>query len=428
MGYGFQTASSLGLNERLRKSMPGGNTRSTTFFAPYPLALVRGAGYKVWDVDGNEYIDYLNNYTSLVHGHAAPAIIAAITRQAALGTVFPAPTELQAELAERICFRFPSIERLRFTNSGTEANLMAVRVARAFTSRVRIVKAFEGYHGAWEQLPEVEAYHDAGYAALLRQQGIPQEVLELVAMVPYNDSGALESVMRQHGDRVAAIILEPVLNAGGVKEGAPRFMATARELADRYGALLILDEVVTARLHTGGRQAVLGVRPDLTTLGKIIGGGLPVGALGGRADVIDMFDPQRPDGIPHSGTYNGNQLTMAAGCVSLDLLTQGEISRINALGERLASGLRQLFSGADVGLDVTSCGSLVQIHTGRVGWEHVTTRLHREMLGQGIYYAPRGLLNISTPMDEAVIDHTLAAFARATERVRQATEAMGGVS
>ncbi|HZS92101.1 MAG TPA: aminotransferase class III-fold pyridoxal phosphate-dependent enzyme [Chloroflexota bacterium] len=410
MMYGFPTDASRELDNRLQRSLPGGNTRTTIFYLPYPIALARGAGYRVWDVDGNEYIDLVNNYTSLIHGHAAPAIVAAITAQAQLGTAFSSPSALQAEMAERLCSRITSIEWLRFTNSGTESNMAAVRAARAFTGRAEIVKAFEGYHGSWEQVHTVADPAQAPTGADLARLGIPGPEWDLAHQVPYNDCAALEETMRAHGDRIAAIILEPMLFSGGVISGTPEYFALARDLADRHGALLILDEVVTSRMNIGGQQAVLGVRPDLTTLGKYIGGGLPFGAVGGRADVMDVFNPRHASYVQHSGTFNGNHLTLAAGLAALDLLPASEIERINALGEALAAGLDRAFSAARFPATTTRCGSLVQIHCDDPA---TMARLHLAALGEGLYTAQRGMMNISTPMDDAVIGQVIDAFERA---------------
>src|ERR671921_1104896 len=362
-GYSIRTERSREIFERLERSIPGGNTRSLAFFPPYPLVISSGSGCRIRDADGNEFIDLLNNYTASVHGHALPAINEAMSKQAALGTVFPAPGELQAELAERIVGRVASVEKVRFANSGTEAVMMAVRGARAFTGREKIIKAEGGYNGMWEQVP-VSWPQDTYRAAM------PEGVRELVSMVDYNDVGQLEAVMEEQGEEVAAMILEPVTGTG-VFAGTPEYFAAARRLADEHGALLICDEVITLRLAVGGFQEVLGVRPDLTTMGKIIGGGLPVGAFGGRADVMEVFDPRSPRHLHHSGTFNGNLMTMAAGRVALDLLTPDEIERINALGERLAGGLRRLLARwEELGGVVTNCGSLVHINFGTEGEVH----------------------------------------------------------
>jgi glutamate-1-semialdehyde 2,1-aminomutase len=432
--FEIETSRSSAIAERVRRVMPGGDTRSVTFYTPFPLALVRGEGHRVWDADGNEFIDVLNNYTALVHGHAHPDIVRAVQEQAPRGMVFPAPSELQAEVAERICDRVESVERVRFTNSGSEAVLQAIRIARAITGRDEIVKADGGYHGSWEQVP-MSLGQGHGHVAddratpVVRGTGIPGAVQDLVHMVRYNDVASLEAAMERHGDRVAALIFEPVLGEG-VIPGDPAFFAAARRLADEHGALLVLDEVVTARLAWGGHQSVLGVRPDLTTFGKIIGGGLPVGAVGGREDLMVAFDPRRRGYVSHSGTFNGNPMTMAAGRVSLDLLTRAEIDRINGLGQRLADGLRGGFERAGLDGGVTVYGSFLHLHfdsPASIGsFDDVNlasprlAQMHLACLNERVYLAPRGMLNLSTAMDDGVVDELVERMTRAAARVAEA--------
>ena len=416
VGYNIETERSRELVERLARSIPGGNTRSLAYFPPYPLAISHGSGCRIWDVDGNEFVDLLNNYTATIHGHAVPAINEAMSRQAALGTVFPAPGEAQAELAERIVGRVASVEKVRFANSGTEAVMMAVRAARAFTGREKVIKAEGGYHGMWEQVPVAQPQHPT-----------PQGVSALVRLVDYNDVEGLEAAMEEEGGDVAAIILEPVTGTG-VLTGTPEYFAAARRLADEHGALLICDEVITLRLSVGGFQEPLGVRPDLTTMGKIIGGGLPVGSFGGREEVMSVFDPRLPNHLHHSGTFNGNLMTMAAGRVALDLLTQPEIERINALGERLAEGLRRIFAEREeLGCVVTNRGSMVHVSFETEGEVRkysdlnldspVMAAFHLAALNEGVYFAPRCFMNTSTAMDEQVVDDVLGACSRAMARL-----------
>jgi glutamate-1-semialdehyde 2,1-aminomutase len=295
--------------------------------------------------------------------------------------------------------------------------MMAVRAARAFTGRERVIKAEGGYHGMWEQVPAVRDPSGA----------TPEGVGALVRLVAYNDVEGLEAAMEEGGEDVAAIILEPVTGTG-VLTGTPEYFAAARRLADEHGALLICDEVITLRLGAGGFQEVLGVRPDLTTMGKIIGGGLPVGAFGGREDVMSVFDPRLPNHLHHSGTFNGNLMTMAAGRVALDLLTRDEIERINALGERLAGGLRRLLAQrGELGVVVTNCGSLVHINFETQGKirkysdlnldSPVMAAFHLAALEEGVYFAPRCFMNTSTAMDERIIDDVLDSCSRALARV-----------
>jgi glutamate-1-semialdehyde 2,1-aminomutase len=284
------------------------------------------------------------------------------------------------------------------------------------------VKAHGGYDGMWEQVPMALPDDSHPYRAAM-----PEGVRELVRMVDYNDVGQLEAVMEEEGREVAAVILEPVTGTG-VFTGTPEYFAAARRLADEHGALLICDEVITLRLAVGGYQEALGIRPDLTTMGKIIGGGLPVGAFGGRSDVMYLFDPSTPHHLHHSGTFNGNLMTMAAGRVTLDLLTRVEIERINALGERLADGLcRSLAGRPDLQGSVNNCGSLLHVNFGTEGElrnyadlnldSPVAARFHLVALDEGVYFAPRGFMNTSTAMNEQVIDDALEACTRVMERL-----------
>ena len=408
------------LFDRLLKVMPGGNTRTVTHYEPFPLGIARGEGCRIWDVDGNSYIDFVNNYTVLVHGHAAPRIVEAIARAASQGTVFPAPTALQAELAERICARTPSIERLRFCNSGSEAVMMAVRAARAFTGRDELIMPSGGYHGCWEQVsvePEGKAVTARGAAGQSLPAGVPAAVAGLIHFVRYNDIGHLEELMERHGASLAAIILEPVL--GHVCEpGDPDFVRAALRLAHQCGALLILDEVVTSRLHVGGWQAKHNIEPDLTTFGKTIGGGLPIGAFGGKESIMAVFDPRRVELVPSHGTFNGNSLSMAAGCACLDMLDQSEIDRINGLGEGLVDLLGSAARHAGVEMRISSIGSLLHVHT------PLQKELHRACLEEGVYIAPRGSMNVSTAMAEDVVEETMEAWRRALGRVTAASSAV----
>ena len=403
------------LFDRMARVMPAGSTRTTTYYPPFPVAIERGDGYRVWDVDGNEYIDLLSNYTSLVHGHGAPAIVAAIDAAVRSGSAHPAPLRLQAELAERICARVPAIEKVRFTNSGTEAVMVAVRAARAITGRDRVVKAIGGYHGSWEQVALGSSEdEDIDASEVAVDPGVPAPVARMLSPARYNDIPHLERTMAAVGDEVAAILLEPVLGHA-IEPATAAYLRRAAELARAHGAMLILDEVITLRLHEGGVQSEMGIVPDMTTLGKVIGGGLPVAAVGGRDEVMAIFDPRSEPFIEHHGTFNGNTLGMAAGCASLDLLPQTEIERINALGDRLAAGLREQLAATDLDVELTHVGSLLNLR----GDSTVVSHLHRAALREGVYMAPRGMLCISTPMDEGVIDEALVRLQRAVDWARR---------
>jgi glutamate-1-semialdehyde 2,1-aminomutase len=403
------------LFERLAKVMPGANTRTVTHYDPFPVCIDHGEGCRLWDVDGNSYIDLLNNYTPLVHGHAHPRIVEAITSAASRGmaSAVPAPFALQGELAERLCARTPSIDLVRFTNSATEAVMMAVRAARAYTGRDELIMPSNGYHGSWDQVSVsgVDEEHPDGAEGGV--PGIPKAVADMAHFVRFNDVGHLEELLRQHGSATAAILLEPIL--GHILEpGDPEFFRAALRLAHEYGALLILDETITYRLHVGGWQAEHGIEADLTTMGKTIGGGMPVGAFGGKEHVMRIFDPRRTDALAAHGTMNGHALCMAAGCASLDLLDQPAIDRINRMGESLAAQLDGAARDAGVDMHVHACGSLMQVNCAD------PLAFHRACLEEGLYIAPRGSMNLSTPMDDEVIAEIVTAWKRALDRVDRA--------
>jgi glutamate-1-semialdehyde 2,1-aminomutase len=398
--YLATTPKSRAYFEQATNSLVGGTTRTTVYMEPYPPCVVRGLGASVWDLDGNERTDLLNNYTALILGHAQPDVVAAAWRAAEHGSAFAAPTEHELRLAELIRARLPSVERLRFTSSGTEATMFAMRVARAATGRPMIAKMEGGYHGT----------HD--YAAAPAGVGIPDEVKALVLDLPFNDADEAERRLAPHRDRVAAVIVEPILGSGGVIPAEPAFLRRLRELTTAWGMLLIFDEVISFRIGPGGAQAEYGVRPDLTTLGKIIGGGFPVAAVGGRADVMAVLDQRRGgDYVAHGGTYNGNPVGTAAGVATLERLTPDVYERLNGLGARVRAGLDDLFERKGVPAHVTGVGSLFNIHAN--GDPRLLQELVLGLLTEGYWLAPRGMGCTSTPMTEATVD----GFLEATEKV-----------
>jgi len=321
-----QTVKSAQLAERAEQVMPGGDTRTTTYHRPYPLAIDRGEGPFLFDVDGNRYIDLLGNYTSLVHGHAYPPIAEVVARVARQGTAWPARSRAQIELAELLCERIPSVERVRFCNSGTEAGMLAAQVARHLTGRKLLVMARYGYHGSYDDLELGLVGHD-GERTLLGEFG---------------RADTFERLLEQRGSEVAAVFLEPVLGSSGVVAPPEGFLERVADAARRSGALFVLDEVITLRLSEGGAQKILKLKPDLTMMGKIIGGGMPVGALGGRAEIMASFDPRERHSLLHSGTFNGNVLTCSAGQVSVRELTQERIDKMDVQAQRLAEEFKQL--------------------------------------------------------------------------------------
>jgi len=414
--------------EEYRRNLPDGHTRATAFFTPHPIVLVRGEGAIVIDADGNRYFDLLNNYTSLVHGNAHPLLAEAARSVIEGGTVFPSPHRLQAEHAATLCERLSNAEMVRYTNSGTEASMMAVRVARAATGRDLVAKARCGYHGSWDGL-WVSAKEPGTQPYDLIQPGVPRAVHDLVRVFEFNDSADLTSVCQAAGSDLAAIIIEPLLGSGGAVPATPEFLARARQLADETGALLIIDEVQTFRLSTGGLQQRLGCRPDLTTLGKLIGGGFPIGAIAGPRDLLELFRQDSPHHLEHSGTYNGNLVSMAAGLKAVEMLTEDAIDGINAAGNALADTLATALVDCGLAGCVTGYGSMFNAHLGANATSVKTASdvlgedarlmamLHLAFLNEGIFTSPRGFLNCSTVLTDRDLQGVAKALARAVEAV-----------
>jgi glutamate-1-semialdehyde 2,1-aminomutase len=399
--YLARTPRSAALFERATASLPGGSTRTTIFNAPYPPYMARGEGLRTWDLDGNEYRDFLGNYTSLILGHAHPEVVAAVEAQVRRGSAFAAPTETEIELAEEIRRRLPSIERIRFTNSGTEATMFALRAARAITGRPLIAKFEQAYHGT----------HDT---ALAWTPGVPAGISDLVIELPWEDPDGIERVIAGREGEIAAVILEPVQGAGGVRAATPGFLRFLRELADRIGALLVFDEVIAFRIGPNGAQGRLGgVRPDLTTLGKIIGGGYPSGAFGGREEVMRQFDAREPRALSHGGTFNGNPVAAAAGLATLRHLTPERYDELERRGNRLREALTEAFAARGVDARAGGIASIFQIFPGPSleapeGFTPASA-LFIGLLLDGFHLAPRGMGALSTAATDADVDDLVAA-------------------
>jgi len=404
-----------------KKYLPGGDTRTVTFYEPYPVHMVEGKGCYLRDCDGNEYIDVLNNYTSLIHGHAHPRIVEVACSQLEKGTALCAPSEGQHKHAEHLCGRIPRMEMVRYCNSGTEATLLAIRAARAYTGRDAIIKMHGGYHGSHDCV-EISVSNEQPVAAL-EGRGVPASVLNDVMIAPFNDLDAVESILKKHKDRVAAIISEPMQGLGGFIPPRPGYLQELRDLADRYDVLLIFDEIITFRLSVGGMQRIYDVGPDLTSLGKIIGGGFAIGAFGGKKEIIGQFDPTSREPLFHGGTFNGNIITMVAGLAAMELYDEEAVNRLNELGDRLRIGFDGAFEKAGIAGHTTGLGSLAQVHwcgeemknaqdTIRVAKSTGDLRklMHLELLNRGVFAAPRGLYGLSTPTTENVIDRVIEAF------------------
>ncbi len=401
--------------------MPGGNTRTVLFNDPFPLTMQRGEDCWLWDADGHRYLDALGEFTAGLYGHSHPVIREALHAALDAGLSLASHTVREADLAREIRARFGSMELLRFTNSGTEANLLALAVAKVHTGRRKILVFDGAYHGG--------VLSFGGGAAPVN---VPHEFI----VAQYNDLDAVRAVVAREGALLAAIIVEPMLGSAGCIPGDPAFLRGLQELARDCGALFVLDEVMTSRLSIGGRQALLGLKPDLTTLGKYFGGGLSFGAFGGRADVMARFDPRRADALAHAGTFNNNVLTMAAGLAGLQrMLTPYALEVLNLRGERLRTRMNEVFAQHGVAMQFSGLGSLMNLHaTNRAlrspadlagSDSRAKDLLYYALLERGVFMARRGFVALSLPFGDAQVDTLVAALddsLRATSAVLPVAE------
>src|ERR687894_1898647 len=349
--------------------LPGADSRSTLFYPPYPVVLQEGDGCWLLDVDGNKLLDFTGNHSSLILGYGHPQVFDAIQRQLEKGTAFPGVTAPQVRLAELLCERMPSLEQVRFTNSGTEATMNAIRAARAFTGRHKIAKIEGGYNGSWDDV--MVSTHPSGEQSgdVLRpfaapaSLGLSPESTDNVVVLPFNEVEAAARLIDQQGEHLAAIIVEPVMGSAGMIPAERGYLEMLRELTERFGILLVFDEVITFRVAYGGAQEHYDVIPDLTCLGKLVGGGFPLGAFGGRSEIMAMFDPSHggPQ-IPHPGSYNANPISLVAGETTLGLLTGEAIRLLNRRGESLRQQIHMAFEDAGLPAQVTGLGSLFALH------------------------------------------------------------------
>jgi glutamate-1-semialdehyde 2,1-aminomutase len=423
------TPGSRALHAQAVKAMPGGTTRTTTYFDPYPLYIDRGEGCRIWDVDGTERIDMLGNYTAMILGHAHPKVVEAINKQAARGTAFAAANPIEVELANILCERVSSLDLVRFCNSGTEATMFALRLARAFTGRPKIARIEGGYHGTHDYA-EVSTHPVSSEAGPAQRPiarpdsiGTPQWALDSTVVLPFNNPDAAERILREEGAQVAAVILEPIIGAGGVIAATNEFLERLRRVTRELGMLLIFDEVISLRVAPGGAQQLYGVTPDLTTMGKIIGGGLPVAAFGGRADVMRLLDPRRRPNLPQGGTYNGNPLGMAAGVAAMKELTPDVYDDLNRKGARVKDQLTEVFASHSMPAQVNGVGSLLAIHFTHIpvtdyrskatSNEKITHDFFLALVNHGVLMAPRAMGALSTPMAE----HDIQEFVDAVDAV-----------
>ncbi len=411
------------LYERALKVMPGGASRNTILRKPHPLYVVRGEGSRVLDVEGVERIDFANNMASLIHGHAHPAIVEAVTAQMGRGTAFTLGTEAEIEYAEHMIGRADSFEKIRFVNSGTEAVMHCLKAARAFTGRPKIAKAEGAYHGLYDFAEISQTAKPATWGAAEHPEsvpvayGTPQGVLDDVIIIPFNDPERAVALLDEHAEEIACVLVDPVPHRVGLIPIAPDFVRTLREWTERNGALLVFDEVITFRVGYGGAQEGHGVRPDLTAMGKMIGGGFPVGALAGRREVMDVMDPLAEKVLfPHSGTFSANPITMTAGHTAMKLYDREAVEKLNALADRARTQIEDAIRVAGIDACVTGAGSMLRVHfkpeppteyrTAFIGPDEtkLLTAFLDHLFANGIILINTGTVMLSTVMTEQDID------------------------
>ncbi|HEY8613852.1 MAG TPA: aminotransferase class III-fold pyridoxal phosphate-dependent enzyme [Roseomonas sp.] len=388
--------------------LPGGNTRSVLAYGPFPTAMRRGEGCRLWDIDGHEYLDLCGEYTAGLFGHSDPRIQAALREALTNGINLAAVGQAEQRLAAILCGRFPTMQRVRFTNSGTEANLMALMAARAFTGRLAILAFRGGYHGSVLTFPLTGTS--------------PVAVPFPTVLAEYNDTDGAVAAIREHAATLAAVIIEPMLGSGGCIPARPEFLVALREATAAADVPLVFDEVMTSRMSAGGQQARLGLRPDMTTLGKYVAGGMSFGAFGGRADIMDQFG----GAIPHAGTFNNNVLSMAGGCVAMgEIFDAATAEALFARGEALRARLNALCDDAGVIMGFTGLGSMMTVQFRAVpiacpmaptpAEEGLRELFFFDMMEARIYLARRGMVALSLPIGEAEADRFAAAVAEFIE-------------
>lgn len=411
--YADARPNSRRLHTEACKYMPGGDTRTATFFLPFPNFIKYGDGAYMYDEDGFKLLDFQNNYTSLIHGHAHPETVEAVREQIAKGSAYTAPFEKQIELSEILTQRFPSVDMIRYTNSGTEANMHALRIARAYTGKAKIIKTEGGYHGTTDVF-EASVDPNIKKAGTLDQikvipesRGVSENALKDVLVVPFNDIERTRKMIEEHHRETACIIIEPIMGSAGQITPDLEYLKFLREITEQYHIVLIFDEVVTGRLSLGGAQKFYGVTPDLTTMGKIIGGGTPVGAFGGKQEIMQMYDP-REKKMYHSGTFNGNAVTMAAGLATMKAYNQEAVDYVNGLGTLFKEGVLKIYDKLGLNMKISGAGSIYNIlftdkdvknyRDVASAHEELNKVLYMSLLTKGVFDAERGMFCMSTAM------------------------------
>ena len=417
------------LYERALKVLPGGVSRNTVLRQPHPQYVDFAAGCRTTDVDGVVRLDFANNMASLIHGHAHPVVVSAVTEQLAKGTAYAAATEIEVRYAEALCARNRSFEKLRFVNSGTEAVMCALKAARAFTGRPKIAKVEGAYHGQYDYAEVSEAATPERWgstdnpASVPVARGTPPAALADVVVIPFNDTERALAILADHGRDLACVLLDLMPHRVGLMPGDAAFVEALRAWTEANGALLVFDEVITFRAEVAGLQARYGIAPDLTVLGKIIGGGFPIGAVAGRADVMEVMNPLADKVLfPHSGTFSANPVTMTAGLATISLYDEAAVARLNELGRRAVAGIEAAIRATGVPACTTGYGSVFRVHPKCMpprnyretyptpAEEAARKRLVDALYEQGVVVFSPCTVTLSTPMGEAEVDALIDAF------------------
>ncbi len=430
-------SASARLYQRALEILPGGVSRNTVLRKPHPLYADRASGARITDIEGVERIDFANNMSSLIHGHAHPAIVAAVTEQLQRGTAFSEATEIEVRYAEHLLSRNAGFEKLRFVNSGTEAVMGALKASRAFTGRAKIAKVEGAYHGQYDyaevsQNPNPTNWGDVDAPnSVPVAQGTPPGALADVIVIPYNDIERALALLDKHKGELACVLMDLMSHRVGLRPAEASFVKAIGDWARADGALIVLDEVITFRCAYGGAQTWYDLTPDLTALGKFIGGGFPVGALAGRAEVMNVMDPLAETiQFPHSGTFSANPVTMTAGLTAMELYDEAAIERLNALAHRAWQGIEEAIRSTGVRACVTGGGSLLRVHAKEsppknyreAFWSpderRQMTGLLDHLLEEGITMINTCTAAMSTAMGESEIDTLVSAFESGFGKIR----------
>ncbi len=429
--YAARTPRSRELFERA-SNYTSGPIKGAYFYPPYPLAMERGEGCYLYDLDGHQYVDFANHHTAQILGHNHPKVMEAVKAQMARGVALGAPMGVEAEIAEEMCRRVASVDAIRFVNSGTESTLHSIRLARGFSGKPKIAKFEGGYHGSHDLVevsssappPDKAGPPDVPYS-VATAGGLSPNATSEVLVLPYNNEAAVEKLVEQHRDELACVIFDP---KAGTLPLRPEFVRAVREITRKNGVLLIFDEIVGFRTGTGGLQAHYGIDPDLTCFGKIVGGGFPVGAFGGRADIMGLFDTSKgPTGFSQSGTFSAHPVTMTAGLTMLRELTPEAFDHLNRLGDRLCSGLNALFSRQGIVAQAVGVGSVFSIYfvDGEIRNQRDLARsdgarafrVFLALLEEGYFLGHTlSMCCLSLPTEESHIDGLIEATEKAIER------------